>query len=51
MAFHQLTNRFTEIPVDDPEYGYTDVTLARYESGHLLDHIPVTGSIWVSVCE
>ena len=36
----------TELPDTDPGYGYTDVTLARYVNGDLLDHIPVTGSVW-----
>lgn len=36
---------FTEVPHDDPGHGFSDVTLARYTDGALVEHIPVTGSV------
>src|SRR4051812_11673145 len=39
----------TEVPNDDPCYGFSDVTLARYRDGRLAEHIPVTGSVCESV--
>lgn len=35
----------TELPDGDPGYGYSDITLARYATGDLLDHAPLTGSV------
>jgi hypothetical protein len=35
----------TELPDSDPDYGYADITLARYANGDLVDHIPLTGSV------
>jgi len=35
----------TEVPDDDPGYGFSDVTLARFRNGALAEHIPVTGSV------
>ena len=35
----------TELPDSDPQYGYTDVTLACYANGNLVDHIPLSGSV------
>lgn len=34
----------TEVTDDDPGYGFTDVTLARYRNGALDEHTPITGS-------
>ena len=35
----------TEVRDDDPGYGFSDVTLARYANGKLAAHIPITGSV------
>ena len=35
----------TEVPDDDPGYGFSDVTLARFRDGALEAHIPITGSV------
>ncbi|MCV7154559.1 hypothetical protein [Mycolicibacterium pyrenivorans] len=35
----------TEVPDDDPGYGFSDVTLARFRDGALEEPIPVTGSV------
>lgn len=35
----------TEVPDDDPGYGFSDVTLARFRNGALEEHIPITGSV------
>lgn len=35
----------TEVTDDDPGYGFSDVTLARFRDGALEEHVPVTGSV------
>lgn len=35
----------TEVPDDDPGYGFSDVTLARFRDGAVEAHIPLTGSV------
>ena len=55
----QMLREYTEVPIegvgvvhvltevcdDDPGYGFSDVTLARYRDGKLAAHIPITGSV------
>ncbi|OBB28954.1 hypothetical protein [Mycolicibacterium elephantis] len=39
----------TEVDPDDPGYAFSDVTLARYRDGELVEHIPLVGSVCESL--
>ena len=44
-----MVHVLTEVTDDDPGYGFSDVTLARYNGGVFDEHIPITGSTCESV--